>query len=209
MITDERQELHAALDGRLDRSLEAVESLRAHLPELECWGRRLATVLTSGGRLLAAGNGGSAAQVGHLVAELVGRFEGERRPLPALSLMTDAAVTTALGNDYGYDEMVARQVAAHSSRGDVVFLLSTSGRSPNLLRAVEAARRAGAETWAMTGPGPNPLAGAADRAIPVAAAATPHVQEGHQVAIHLLCTVVDAEIGRGSRTLPIDGGFRP
>jgi len=194
VITEDRHGIRSELDGRLDRSIDAVASLRGELEELEAWGRRLAAVLTAGGRLLAAGNGGSAAQVGHLVAELVGRFEGERRPLPALSLMTDPAVTSALGNDFGYDEVVARQVTGHARSGDVVFLLSTSGKSPNLLRAADAARDAGAESWAMTGPAPNPLASCVDRAIALDVAGTPHVQEGHQVAIHLLCTVLDAAL---------------
>ena len=94
---------------------------------------------------------------------------------------------TAIGNDYGYDEVFARQVLAHGRQGDVLVALSTSGRSPNLLRAVDAARRLGLTAWAMTGPGPNPLAEAADDAMTVPCPDTPSVQDVHQVAVHLLC----------------------
>ncbi|UNS97073.1 SIS domain-containing protein [Streptomyces tubbatahanensis] len=165
---------------------------RTHAAHVSAWGEELAEVLRDGGRLLAAGNGGSAAQAQHLTAELVGRYQGERPPYSAIALHADTSAVTAIGNDYGFAELYARQVAAHGRRGDVLMLLSTSGRSENLLTAAAAGRRAGLRVWALTGPGPNPLATAADDALCVTAATTATVQEVHLVAVHLLCEAFDA-----------------
>ncbi|MGH8840177.1 MAG: D-sedoheptulose-7-phosphate isomerase [Jiangellaceae bacterium] len=174
-------ELSWALD-RLKRDAEVVES----------WGRRLAEILAGGGRLMAAGNGGSAAEAQHLTAELVGRFVDERRPLSALCLSAETSSLTAIVNDYGAEEIFARQVQAHGRPGDVLVLLSTSGRSPNLLRAAERARAAGVRVWAMTGDRPNPLADRADEALAVRARTTAVVQEVHLAAVHAVCAAVDA-----------------
>jgi phosphoheptose isomerase len=176
-------ELSWALD-RLKRDAEVVES----------WGRRLAEILAGGGRLMAAGNGGSAAEAQHLTAELVGRFVDERRPLSALCLSAETSSLTAIVNDYGAEEIFARQVQAHGRPGDVLVLLSTSGRSPNLLRAAERARAAGVRVWAMTGDRPNPLADRADEALAVRARTTAVVQEVHLAAVHAVCAAVDAHL---------------
>jgi type III pantothenate kinase len=176
-------ELSWALD-RLKRDAEVVES----------WGRRLAEILASGGRLMAAGNGGSAAEAQHLTAELVGRFVDERRPLSALCLSAETSSLTAIVNDYGAEEIFARQVQAHGRPGDVLVLLSTSGRSPNLLRAAERARAADVHVWAMTGDRPNPLANRADEALAVRARTTAVVQEVHLAAVHAVCAAVDAHL---------------
>ncbi|GAA2089998.1 hypothetical protein GCM10009823_06130 [Brevibacterium salitolerans] len=181
------------LGGHLDGTERALASLRDQVPTLQAWGRDLAAALSGGARLLTAGNGGSAAEAQHLSSELVGRFRGDRPAYAALALSTDPSAVTAISNDYGYEEVFARQVEAHARPGDVLVLLTTSGRSPNLLRAVEAARRSGARTWALTGPGPNPLSAACDSAVCVDAPA-PHVQEAHLTAVHALCTVFDAEV---------------
>jgi D-sedoheptulose 7-phosphate isomerase len=189
---------HLALDAaRLHcRSLqEALDGFRRDgLPLIADWGERLAAVLTDGGRLLAAGNGGSAAQAQHLTAELVGRYRRERRAYSALALHAETSSVTAIGNDYGFDHVYARQVTAHGRPGDVLMLLSTSGRSANLIAAAVTARRAGLRVWALTGPGPNPLAEAADEALCVAAGSTATVQETHLVAVHLLCECFDAAV---------------
>jgi D-sedoheptulose 7-phosphate isomerase len=178
------------------RELErALAHLEADIDRLDGWGGRIADVLTAGGRLLAAGNGGSAAQAQHLTAELVGRYLGERRPLSAIALHADTSALTAVANDYGTEEIFARSVRAHGRVGDVLVTLSTSGRSPNVLRAVAAARDLGMDVFALTGPSPNPLETAADHALCVDAA-TPTVQEVHQVAIHLLCEAIDAGVAR-------------
>ncbi|RKN05681.1 SIS domain-containing protein [Streptomyces radicis] len=164
------------------------------LDETVAWGRHLADVLPRGGRLLAAGNGGSAAQAQHLTAELVGRYAADRRPFSAIALHAETSSVTAIGNDYGFDEVYARQVAAHGRPGDVLVLMSTSGRSDNLLGAGTAARAAGLRVWAMTGPTPNPLAAAADAAVSVDAPTAATVQEAHLLALHVLCEAFDAAL---------------
>ncbi|MBT3149608.1 SIS domain-containing protein [Streptomyces sp. CHD11] len=178
------------------RSLqEALDGLRLHgLPRIADWGGRLATVLTGGGRLLAAGNGGSAAQAQHLTAELVGRYRQERRAYAAIALHAETSSVTAIANDYGFDQVYARQVTAHGRPGDVLVVLSTSGRSANLIAAAVTARRAGLRVWALTGPGPNPLAEAAHEALCVEAGSTATVQEAHLVAVHLLCESFDTAV---------------
>ncbi|GAA3960782.1 SIS domain-containing protein [Actinomadura viridis] len=181
----------SARQDRLEALAEAALRFRRWTPVLTAWGRHLAGVLDSGGRLLACGNGGSAAEAQHLTAELVGRFEGERRPFAAIPLHGDTSAITAIGNDYGAVHAFARQVRAHGRPGDVLICLSTSGRSPNVLAAARAARRLGVTAWAITGPGPNPLAAACDDAVTVDAGATATVQEVHLAAVHLLCGVID------------------
>ncbi len=182
-------------DRRLEALAEAALLFRDQVPVLEGWGRRLARVLGGGGRLLACGNGGSAAEAQHLTAELVGRFENERCPLSAIPLHGDTSSVTAIGNDYGPVNVFERQVQAHGRPGDVLVCLSTSGRSPNVIAAAHRARRLGMAAWAVTGPGPNPLAAACDDAVTVEAGTTSTVQEIHLAAVHLLCGVVDEALG--------------
>jgi D-sedoheptulose 7-phosphate isomerase len=189
-----RSELSAHLDTHLDNLNEALRSPRTRLETARQWGRRLAVPLLAGNRLLVAGNGGSAAEAQHLTAELVGRYVADRPPLSAIALHAETSSLTAIGNDYGAAEAYARQVAAHGRAGDVVLLLSASGRSRNVLTAAERSRSLGLTVWAMTGPAPNPLAAVADDAICVAGADTAIVQEVHLVAIHALCDALDAEI---------------
>ncbi|MEA2406417.1 MAG: hypothetical protein QOE69_536 [Thermoleophilaceae bacterium] len=172
----------------------ALQRLEGELPMLADWGERLAVRLLEGGRLLAAGNGGSAAQAQHLTAELVGRYESERAPLSAICLQGDVSSLTAITNDYGANQAFARQVHAHIRPGDVLVCLSTSGRSENVVAAARAARECGAEAWGLTGPGPNPLADACDEVIALDCASTATIQELHQVAIHVLCGAVDREV---------------
>jgi D-sedoheptulose 7-phosphate isomerase len=172
-----------------------LDELDADVDRLDGWGRHLAGVLTAGGRVLAVGNGGSAAQAQHLTSELVGRYRDERRPFSALALHAETSTVTALVNDYPPDELFARQVRAHGRDGDVLVSLSTSGRSPNVLAAVAAARACGLTTWALTGRAPNPLAEACDDAVVVDAPYTATVQEVHQVVVHLLCAAVDVAVG--------------
>jgi phosphoheptose isomerase len=172
-----------------------LESLRAASGTLQDWGTRLAARLAEGGRLLAAGNGGSAAQAQHLTAELVGRYRDDRPAYSAISLHAETSTLTALVNDYGAERMFARQVEAHGRPGDVLFLLSTSGRSPNLVVAAEVARRAGLAVWAVTGPAPNALAAAADECICVDVPEMATVQELHLVVLHILCAEVDRALG--------------
>ena len=191
MATDVR---HALL-RHCDELLGALGPFRRDAGETAPrWGTELLRVLSGGGRLLAAGNGGSAAQAQHLTAELVGRYREDRAPFSALALHADTSSTTAIANDYGADEVFARQVRAHGRSGDVLMPLSTSGASANLLAAARAARRSGLRVWALTGPSPNPLAAAADEALCVPGGTTATIQELHLVAVHLLCTAFDAAL---------------
>jgi D-sedoheptulose 7-phosphate isomerase len=180
-----------ALDRHLDRLHRALDAVRPELRRVEGWGAHLATVLEGGGRLLVAGNGGSAAHAQHLSSELVGRFRHDRRPYSALALHAETSAVTAIVNDYGAEAVFARQVEAHGRPGDVLVTLSTSGRSRNLLAAVGAAERAGVTCWAVTGPAPNPLAECADDAVAVPCPDTATVQEVHQVLVHLLCVAIE------------------
>ncbi|EFC84535.1 rfaE bifunctional protein [Parafrankia sp. EUN1f] len=204
---------------RLDDADRHVRELAATLPTLditclERWGGRLAGLLPAGGRLLAAGNGGSAAQAQHLTAELVGRFQDERPAMSAIALHADTSSLTAIGNDYGYDEVFARQVRAHGRPGDVLMLLSTSGRSANLLRAATTADEMGLTVWALLGPPGSPLAGLCHETVSVGETAgvggtgdagragsrpspsipTSTVQEMHLVAVHVLCAAFDGAL---------------
>jgi len=155
------------------------------------WGEHLAEVLPSGARLLAAGNGGSAAQAQHLTAELVGRYRDDRPAFSAIALHADSSSFTAIANDYGVQDVFARQVRAHGRHGDVLVAMSTSGQSPNVVAAVRTARDVGITTWAMTGPRPNPLASIADETLSVDAPASATVQELHLVSVHLVCAAFD------------------
>jgi D-sedoheptulose 7-phosphate isomerase len=190
--------LPAGLD-HLDELEAPLAALRADALRLEAWGRRLTEVLCDGGRLLAAGNGGSAAQAAHLTSELVGRYRDDRPPFSALALTTEPCAMTAIGNDYGIAEQFARQVRGHGRPGDVAMLLSTSGRSANLLAAAEAANESGLRTWALCGRPGSPLAERCDDALCVDSPHTATVQEVHLIAIHLLCAAVEQALER--RTL--------
>lgn len=179
------------LESHLQAHDLALASLRRQSDVLERWACTLAARLGSGARLFAAGNGGSAAQAQHLTAELVGRFHADRAALSAICLGAETSGLTAILNDYGPNEVFARQVRAHGRSGDVIILLSTSGASSNLLHAALAARESGLSVWALTGPGGNPLADLADEALTIDISSAAAVQEAHLVGIHLLCTELE------------------
>jgi len=182
------------LDSHLTRLEVALRRFERHVPRLEAWGQAAASTLMAGGRLLACGNGGSAEQAQHLTAELVGRYADDRPPLAAIALTSEMAAVTAIGNDYGAEQVFARQVRAHGRPGDVLVCLSTSGSSRNVIAAAQAGAEIGVTTWALTGPGPNPLASVCAEAIMVDAPAVCTIQEVHLAAIHMLCAAVDAAI---------------
>jgi phosphoheptose isomerase len=171
-------------------SVPVIASLADHGDRIAAWADELASRLTRGQRLLAAGNGGSAAEAQHLTSELVGRFDGDRPAYAAISLHAETSAVTAIGNDYGYEQVFARQVHAHARAGDVLVLLTTSGKSPNLLAAARAAREIGVRTWALTGPRPNPLADLVDEAIAIDGP-SPNVQEAQLVLVHALCRAME------------------
>jgi len=150
--------------------------------------------LRSGGKILLCGNGGSAADAQHWAGELVARFHFDRPGLAAIALTTDSSILTAIGNDYGYDRIFARQVEALGAAGDVLFALSTSGNSPNILAAIEAARTKGMTIVGFTGRSGGRMAEACDLCIRIPSDSTPKVQEGHEVLGHALCAIIEAEM---------------
>jgi|SRR6516165_5796389 D-sedoheptulose 7-phosphate isomerase len=154
----------------------------------------ISRALASGRKVLAFGNGGSASDAEHLIAELVGRFEGERRALAGLALTADSSVLTAIGNDYGYEQVFSRQIEALGQEGDVAFGISTSGRSRNVEAALAAAKSRGMVTIAMTGRDGGKMGADADIHLNVAEASTPRVQEVHRTIMHAMCSLIDRHV---------------
>jgi len=173
---------HVALAGRVVELLPGLRKLSDALIE----------AYEHGGRLFTFGNGGSAADAQHLAAELVGRYKRERRPLPALALTVDPSVLTCIGNDYDYGEVFARQVSAFAAPGDVVIAFTTSGRSPNVVNGLAAARGRGALTVLLTGADSGPAGEHADLVLNVPSRTTARIQEMHLLLLHLLSEQVDA-----------------
>ena len=171
-----------------------LASVAALAPAIARSAALLAACLRGGGKLLVCGNGGSAADAQHFSAELLGRYERERAGLPAIALHADTSTLTAVANDYGYDQVFARQVQALGRPGDVLVAISTSGNSPGILHATEAAQRAGLGVVALTGRDGGTLARAlrpADLEIRVPAQVTARIQEVHILALHCLCALID------------------
>ncbi len=184
----------AWMQTRIRASIAVKQALLESTPLLEQLlraGGALAERLRAGGKLLVFGNGGSAADAQHIAAELVGRFYEERRALPALALTANSSSVTALGNDYGYERVFARQVQAFGAPGDAALGLSTSGGSPNVLAAIQAARAAGLYTLALTGADGRELQSAAHECICVPSRDTPRIQESHILIGHLLCEYIE------------------
>jgi D-sedoheptulose 7-phosphate isomerase len=175
----------------LDDLAAAARIAQSAAPVVAQWGQDLADIFAAGGKLLACGNGGSAAEAQHLTGELLGRFRDERRPLPAVALSADSSAVTAIANDYGIEELFARQVQAYGRPGDVLVAISTSGTSPNVIAAAKAGLDLGVTVWALTGPAPNPLAALSDSAIAVDALTVATAQEIHLSLIHALCIALD------------------
>ncbi len=165
-------------------------------PALEAAARAVAEAVLAGRTVFTFGNGGSATQAQHMAAELIVRYKGDRIPFPALALTSDSAVLTALTNDYEYAALFERQIEALGKRGDVAIGLSTSGRSPNVLRGLAAARARGMATVLLTGERGRDEAATWDIAIVVPSPETAHVQELHLAAIHYICAEVDRELVR-------------
>jgi D-sedoheptulose 7-phosphate isomerase len=144
-------------------------------------------------KILLFGNGGSATDAAHIAAEFVGRYQRERIPLPAIALATDIAAITCIANDYGYDELFARQVRAHGEKGDIAIAISTSGNSPNVLNGASAARECGLTTIAWTGATGGKLAALADISFFVPSTVTARIQESHITLGHVLCELVEEQ----------------
>jgi D-sedoheptulose 7-phosphate isomerase len=147
--------------------------------------------LNNGGKILLAGNGGSAADAQHIAGEFVSRFAFDRPGLPAIALTTDTSILTAIGNDYGYEKLFARQVQAHAQKGDVFIAYSTSGKSPNVIAALQEAKSRGVVCIGMTGNRGGPMKELCEYYLDVPSADTPKIQEGHAVLGHILCGLVE------------------
>lgn len=188
-------EFAKAVEGML--RLQADTALHADLERAvaACVGS-----LRAGGKILFAGNGGSAADAQHWAGELVSRFYYDRPGLAAVALTTDSSILTAIGNDYGYDYTFARQVEALGRAGDVLVAISTSGNSPNIVRAAESARARGMRVLGFTGRGGGKLAPLCDTCFRMPSDETPRIQEGHEIVGHLLCALIESEVH------PRDGG---
>jgi D-sedoheptulose 7-phosphate isomerase len=170
---------------------QAVAAATQHVDLLETIAKRIIQCFEGGGRLYLAGNGGSAADAQHIAAELVGRFKHDHKPLPATALTTDTSVLTAVANDLGADNCFSRQVAAHMTDKDLLWALSVSGTSPNVVRALDKAKSIGAETIGFTGQGGGRFVELCDVCFQVAHNASDRVQEVHQLAYHLICDRVE------------------
>jgi D-sedoheptulose 7-phosphate isomerase len=186
--------IEARINGHFTSSIAALEASRVLTPMLLTAAERLAAALQAGNKVLACGNGGSAADAQHFAAELVGRFERERPGLPGISLTTDTSGLTAIGNDYGFDHIFSKQVQALARPGDWLLAISTSGNSPNVLRAVHAMHEAGGHVLAMTGKDGGGIARAlkpSDLELRAVTPVTARVQEVHIVLLHCICDGID------------------
>ena len=186
------------LTRSLEEHLKTIQALiDSRLGEIEAAGSLIWEALTSGNKILLCGNGGSAADAQHIAAELVGRYEQERRAFPAISLTTDTSALTAVSNDYGYEEVFARQVEALAVAGDVLIAISTSGKSPSVVKAADQARALGCRTIALTGCSGEPLTSHCDLAVVVPSDRTSRVQEAHITIGHLWCEILDKVLAEG------------
>lgn len=187
----------AYVRGHLADSLAALEAASADIGFLEALGRiadAMARSLAAGGKILLCGNGGSAADAQHIAGELLSRFETDRAPWPAVALTTDSSVLTAIGNDYGYEQVFERQVRGLGAAGDVLIAISTSGRSPNVLRALDAARGQGVVTVGFTGAAGGEMAARCDLLLSAPSDKTPVIQQIHITAAHILCGLVERRL---------------
>lgn len=172
----------------------AIHSNDALLGKVGSFVQTIVQALNRGNKVLIAGNGGSAADAQHIAGEFVSRFNFDRPGLPAFALTTDTSVMTAIGNDYGYEKLFSRQVQAVGVKGDVFWGISTSGKSPNVLRAMEEARKKGLYVAGFTGENGNAMRDLADICIEVPSRETPKIQEGHILLGHIVCGLVESSI---------------
>lgn len=183
---------NSLLTNSLQEHLETIQKLLHSLvPDIERSGQLICDALARGNKILLCGNGGSAADAQHIAAELVGYYENQRRSWPAIALTTDTSALTAVSNDLGFEQVFARQVAGLAHAGDVLIAISTSGKSKNVLRAVEQAKELGCTTIALTGVAPEALGSLCDIVVAVPATRTSRIQEAHITIGHLWCEMVD------------------
>jgi len=182
------------LQAFTDSATVKQQFVREHADRIVEVAKLIVRAFREGHKVLLFGNGGSATDAAHIAAEFVGRYKRERAPLPAIALATDIAAITCIANDYGYENVFTRQIEGLGREGDVAFGISTSGRSPNVLAALTAAKARGMTTIALTGRDGGPIGAAADIHVNVAEASTARVQEVHRTAIHAICTLVEQSL---------------
>jgi D-sedoheptulose 7-phosphate isomerase len=180
-----------AIEAMWEEHLRVATALRSLATDVDRVVTTVARSMTAGGALLVCGNGGSAADAQHIAAELTGRFFRDRRPLPALALHGNTSSLTAIGNDYGYDEVFAREVAAHGRKGDVLLAISTSGNSRNIVRAIEAAREQRMTVIGLTGANGGKMHDLCDICLHVPSSSTPRIQECHILIGHTICELLE------------------
>lgn len=178
----------------IDQHLKVIEALRSQVPLIERIAGAIVETMRDGGRAYVFGNGGSAADAQHIAGELLGRFKLDRRALPAIALTTDTSILTAVANDLGGDEVFARQVEGLVTQRDIVWVLSVSGTSPNVMRAVAKVKEIGARLIGFTGQSGGELAPACDLCLRAAHNSADRVQEAHQLAYHMICERVEREL---------------
>ena len=178
----------------MQESLSLHGRMEGLVPDIERAAAMMVGCLSAGGKVMFAGNGGSAADAQHMAAEFVNRFRKERAPLAGLALTTDTSVITSISNDYAFDEIFSKQVLALGSKGDVFMGISTSGSSPNIVRAIQAAKDAGISTIGLMGKG-GAMKDLVDCAICVPSSNTPRIQEAHLLIEHILCELVEDAAG--------------
>lgn len=181
----------ANLRDQVNDHLRTVEALRNQLPIIESIAEKVIAIIRGGGKVFIFGNGGSAADAQHIAAELLGRFKRDRRALPAIALTTDSSSLTAIANDLGAEEVFRRQVQGLVEKRDVVWALSVSGKSPNVLKGLDAARKIGAVVIGFTSRSGGTMAEYCDFSLKIEADSSDRVQEAHQLAYHLVCDRVD------------------
>lgn len=185
---------HLVLNAFAESASVKQHFAREHADRIVQVANLIATAFREGHKVLLFGNGGSATDAAHIAAEFVGRYHRERAPLPAIALATDIAAITCIANDYGYDELFARQIRAHGQKGDIAIAISTSGNSPNVLKGVEAARAVGLTTIAWTGGSGGKLAGMVDHPFVVPSKVTARIQESHITLGHVLCELIEEQL---------------
>ncbi|WP_298820224.1 D-sedoheptulose 7-phosphate isomerase [uncultured Chloroflexus sp.] len=185
---------HELISEILLAHIRVIESLKAINEVVVRIVDSLYGAIYDGRRVFLCGNGGSAADAQHIAAELVGRFKKERRGLPAIALTTDTSIMTAVANDYGYEQVFARQIEALASAGDVLIGISTSGNSPNVVEAVKVARSIGVTTIGLTGGSGGTLKALCDETLIVPSDVTARIQEAHILVGHILCEMIDERL---------------
>lgn len=190
------EELNPIVVERFSDHVTVLTDTMDHMKEIEAIGLRVKEALKDGHKVLFCGNGGSAADSQHLAAELIGRFKKERRSLPGIALTTDTSALTAIGNDYGFDDVFSRQVEGLGRAGDVLIGISTSGNSKNVVKAIEMARSIGMHTIGFTGEGGGKMAALCDLLFAVPSKVTARIQEMHILAGHIMCEIAEEDYGK-------------